>query len=300
MTISRFASSTGVLPRFLVAMALAATWTSPAAADEPAKANAECPPGSWFCSTVPAGPSAASQTTSTSTSTTTTTTTTTTATTAAAAPAPAPMPPPQSPAAAPPAPIVVVGPTGEIPKPYEYEPRDADYIRRREWGLNMRIFGALLGSKAPSNARMGGAGVGLRFRLAPGFALTTDLDFAGGRDFNSNMRSETALTFNAMAFLNSQSRVQVYVLGGLGVAQARVEDSIAARNYKFSYVGLQGGAGLEIRLSRHLALDFDGRAILRGRSDDARDSIPEYRDENGRTTNTSGAITVNGGLMFYF
>lgn len=248
--------------------------------------DANCPPGSWFCADTPPAtppptpaPSAAAPT--------------------AATPA-APAPPPPVVVYQPPPPVVVVAPR-EAPTVYHYTPRPR--MPHREWGLNLHLAGIAMGSGRSGDAGMGLMGLGLRFRPAPAFALEANIDVAGGTDYNGFRRVETMGSMNALVFLNPKNRAQFYLLGGIGLSSARVSvddfTSYADYDRKYTYFGGQGGAGIEIRLTRVVALNFDVRGFVRSRIDSGR--TPEFIDPNsGRTTNTSGGALVNGGITFYF
>jgi outer membrane protein with beta-barrel domain len=200
----------------------------------------------------------------------------------------------------PPPPTVVVQPR-DAPPAYYYVPRKPP--PRREWGLNLHLGGIMMGSGRDDNAGMAMVGLGLRFRPIPYIAVEGDLDFAGGRDYNGYRRGETAFTVNGMVFLNPKSRTQVYLLGGFGWAGARAvddRDGYDKVEYKYGYFGVQGGAGLEFRLSKVVALNVDLRGIIRGRIDDQRRQHPEFVSGDGRSTNTSGAGLLTGGITFYW
>lgn len=258
--------------------------------------DANCPPGSWFCAEAPPAttPPATAQPT---------------APTAPAAPSTQPAPPPPVVVYQPPPPVVVVSPR-EAPQVYHYTPRPKSHIPHREWGLNLHLAGIAMGSGRSGEAGMGLIGLGLRFRPVPGFALEANIDVAGGTDYNGFRRTETMGTMNALVFLNPKSRAQFYLLGGLGMSSARVSGSSGAwetdmyggyygyADRKYTYFGGQGGAGIEIRLSRVVALNFDVRGFVRSRVDGR--GAPEFIDSSGRTTNTSGGALVNGGITFYF
>jgi len=148
---------------------------------------------------------------------------------------------------------------------------------------------------------MGGAGFGLRYKPVPAFGIETDADFVGGIDYNGDHRNESALTFNALFFLNPRSRAQVYLLAGFGFANAHVNDDYDGTHNNYSYFGGQGGIGLELRLSRHFALNADVRAFIRGRTDPGASQHPEFVDPTtGQTTNTSAGALLTGGATFYF
>jgi hypothetical protein len=186
---------------------------------------------------------------------------------------------------------------------YYYRPK---YHRHGEWGLNLHLEGAAFGhaTNVPSGGSMWGGGIGLRYRPVPAFALETDLDFVGGRDYNDFLRNETATTINGLFFLNPRSRAQVYLLAGFGWSWAHVVDDLPTSigaygsSINYDYFGGQGGLGLEFRASKHFALNFDARAFIRTRIDD-NTSAPEF-SSNGQTTNTSAGALFTGGMTFYF
>jgi hypothetical protein len=285
-------------------------------------AFADCPPGAWFCAdvTVP-GPQAPdekapdvdtkkdkadkkamapAETTTTHTANGTTTTTVvpgssgattvivnTAPPTTEARPAPPP-PPPRVHAPPPP-------PTYEPPPPAMPPKRP-----RSEWGLNLRLDGALMGDKAAQGAGMGGLGFSLRARPTPHFALDFGLDFIGGTDWQGQKRSEVPFAVNAMLFVNPKSKAQVYFLGGLGWSSATVAVA-PGDNEHFGYFGVQGGVGIEFRVSRTVGIDIDGIGFVRGRTDSGATSRPEFTDPaTGRTTNTSGGGLFRGGLTLYW
>jgi opacity protein-like surface antigen len=261
-----------------------------------AQPAANCPPGSWFCAETNQQP--------------------------AAPPGQpvqplAPLPPQGAPPGLvyqggppppvviyqPPPPVVVYqGPRALPPPPpvYYYHPRTV-WPRRNEWGINLHIEGAMIGGGVGGNAGMGGAGFGLRYKPIPAFGIESNVDFLGGTDYNGLHRNENALTFNALVFLNPRSRAQVYLLAGFGFASAHAHDDFQGVSYDYSYFGGQVGAGLELRLSRHFALNADIRGFIRGRTDDQAAAHPEFVDPTtGQTTNTSAGALLTAGATFYF
>lgn len=257
--------------------------------------DANCPPGSWFCADTPPSPTtppAGAQPAQP------------TAPAQPAAPAAQPAPPPPVVVYQPPPPPVIVVPAREAPATYHYTPRPR--LPHREWGLNLHLGGIALGKGRNGDAAMGLIGLGLRYRPVPGFALEANIDVAGGTDYNGYRRTETMGTMNALVFLNPKSRAQFYLLGGIGVSSARVgggysyyDSNFYDYDRKYTYFGGQGGLGIEIRLTRVVALNFDVRGFVRSRIDNR--GAPEFVDPNtGRTTNTSGGAIVNGGITFYF
>jgi opacity protein-like surface antigen len=195
----------------------------------------------------------------------------------------------------PPAPVVVV-----IPPP--------SYPRVKEWGLNLHLQGAMFGRRdSADNAGMGGIGLALRHRVTLPVMLEGSLDFYGGRDYNGDKRSETAMSLNALLFLMPRSRFGLYLLGGLGFASARIDrsDNYAANasyvsyDDRYSYFGGQAGLGLEWRLGKNVALNTDLRGFIRGRLG-AEGTRPEFVSPDGRATNTSGGGLFNVGMSIYF
>lgn len=266
----------------LLPLAALVAFPSVAHADEPK----DCPPGSWFCGeTQPPAQGNGKDL--------------------------QPLPPAdQKPAEtkpAPPPPVVVYQPSPvvvqprEAPPAYYYVPRKAP--SRREWGLNLHLGGLMIGGGAHGNAGMGMTGFGLRFRPVPALAIEGDLDFAGGRDYNGFRRSETAFTFNGLFFVNPKNATQLYFVTGFGWSGARAVDDrsgFATIEHHYGYFGVQGGAGLEFRLSRAVALNVDFRGFIRGRVDGNRHSDYEFVDNTGRRTNSSGGGLLQGGLTFYW
>ncbi|MGK4008129.1 hypothetical protein WMF31_36265 [Sorangium sp. So ce1036] len=305
------------LTHALVAVAMTAPMSALAQEDN-------CPPGAWFCEEVepprdPAGeppPAAAAPDD---------------APVEALPPPPAPPPPPKratrpapppvvvyqtspsgpppqvivvAPGAAPPPRVIVRGVTPPVPPP----PPKRRW--RRQWGVNFRMEGLMMGREhgGAEDAGMGGVGISLRYRPVPAFALDLGADFLAGTDYNGHDRTEVPLSLSGILFVNPRSRTQFYFTGGLHLAHADVEQSWSGAaagaeefvpNTEYDYFGAHGGIGLEFRLSRRLALNIDAIGFVRGRTDDG--VIPEFRDpETGRTTDTSGGGLFRGGLSVYW
>jgi hypothetical protein len=205
----------------------------------------------------------------------------------------------------PPPPVTVVRP--EDPPPYEYAPPPHKPISPpREWGLNLHLEGAAIGSGVNHNASMGGLGGGLRYKPTRYFGLETDLDFVGGRGYAGDQRTEQALSFNGLLFLNPRDRAQVYLLAGFGWSWAHSTNDPSdptQGNFSnsYSYFGGQAGVGLELRLTRVLAFNLDFRGFVRSRTDVQPGGKAEFTDATtGQTTNTSGGGLLTGGMTLYF
>jgi len=156
-----------------------------------------------------------------------------------------------------------------------------------------------MGHEAAPDAGMGGLGFSVRPRLNPHFAIDFGIDFLRGRDFYDEERSETAFFINPMYFINPRNRVQVYLFAGFGFAGAEVThvDQTLSR---YNYMGLDGGLGVELRFWRHIAIDCDLLAFIRGRTDDAAQVYPEFVDARGRSTNRSGGALFRVGMAYYW
>jgi hypothetical protein len=218
---------------------------------------------------------------------------------------PPPYPPPGYPRAGDPDEQIIF----DAPEPEPVQPRR----HRRafhEWGFNVHLEDALLGGKPEkaSNAGMGGIGFGFRYRPLPPVAFEAGLDLLTGTDYQGYSRSEVGLLLNTLVFFNPHDVAQFYLLGGLGFSGADV--TIAPRNGEpnfkrhdesYSYFGGQLGLGLEVRVSRRIAISGDLLGFVRGRTDDRADTVPEFTDPNThRATNTSGGGLLRIGATFYW
>jgi opacity protein-like surface antigen len=275
-----------------LALPLAAITTSSAAWAQ--GQGGSCPPGSWFCGDAQAAGSTSQGATVQG---------------QAQTPAQAPpvvvtqQPPPPVVVYQPPPPVVVYQAPRDTPPPYEYTPRDPDYFRKREWGLNLHLEGAMFGKGRFADSGMGGLGLGLRYKPSPYVGIQADVDFFGGRDYNGYRRGETAFALNALVFVNPRSKTQLYFLAGIGWSIAKATEDRSGYDdivHRYSYFGGQVGIGVEFRLSKTVALNMDVRGFVRGRTDNNTRIDPEFRDAMGRTTNTSGGGLLTGGLTFYF
>lgn len=186
-------------------------------------------------------------------------------------------------------------------------PKARQRLPRREWAFDIHLLASLMGREAHPDAGMGGIGFGLRYRPISHFALDGTLELAFGNDYNGDERSETGFLVNAVGFLNPKSRVQAFVLAGLGVSVAEVKrDSyyelpFTAFEERYSYFGMQLGGGIEARLSRRAALRFDVLGFVRGRTDDDHRLNPEFVDPaTNSATNTSGGGLLRAGALFYW
>jgi hypothetical protein len=169
-----------------------------------------------------------------------------------------------------------------------------------KWGAEFRVEGAPMGSDAASNAGMLGFGLSLRPRWSPSFAVDFGVDFFGGRDFNGERRGEQSITVDPMIFVNGRGRVSLYFFGGLGLASARVEHADGSLS-RYSYVGVNGGVGLEFRFWQRIAVDTDVMFFVRDHTDDEVARAPEFYDPaTRRYTNASKGAVLRAGLAYYW
>jgi len=175
---------------------------------------------------------------------------------------------------------------------------------REKFGLNLRLQGVPI-SDGLANAwgayedpGMGGLGASFRWRPMPWFALDVGLDALGGVDYSGNDRFESALSTSGIFYLNPQHQVQAYLIAGLHVAHAEVDNedyrpNLTQGGYSddYDYFGGQAGVGVEFRVSRRIGINLDGLAIGRTRIDDG--NLPEFLDPR---TGETGDSTVGGVL----
>ena len=182
--------------------------------------------------------------------------------------------------------VVVVRPgTAAVPPPPPVR-RD----RERKVGIHFDVGGTF-----GRDITMGGFSGALRFRPAPHFGLDLGAGYFAGNDFEGDFRTEIPITANMLFFVNPKSKVQFYLLLGPGVSFARKDMLTEVRT--MTYVGGQGGAGLEFRLAPAFALNVDVRGFIRQRVDP--DPRPEFVD-GARTTDTSAGALATFGATFYF
>jgi opacity protein-like surface antigen len=246
----------------------------------------DCPDGDWFCE--PAGPSE-----------------------------PPPGPAPESHPGERSERMRLEPPAFHRPRRIVFEPRPPArrHSRRHHrvfhpWAFDAHVFGALLGDGRDANqdVSMGGLGVGLRYRVLPEFAVGGDIELGFGSDYNGDDRQESALLLHAIGTVNPRSVVRLFFLGGFGLSTAHVTSSSGdssplwpSRDERYSYFGLDLGAGVEVGLSPRTAIHAELLGFVRDRTDDDRHSQPEFVDpETGRTTNSSGGGLLRLGATFYW
>jgi hypothetical protein len=255
----------------------AAKTTAPPQTDDTNRSGLSCPPGSWTCpdetspAALPALPPHSGYTGET----------------------------PREPRGS--LPLVAYGPTDDeiVPPP---PPLDIAPRRRTgpEWGAQLRLEAMGMDNRAADGAGMGGFGLSVRPRPTPHFAIDCGVDFLAGIDYRGYRRDEAAFLVNPMIFVNPRNKVQVYLLAGVGFSWAKL-DNYGGPAIRYSYVGIDSGAGVEWRLSRHLAFGGDLIWFVRARTDPEASRQPEFVDRRtGRTSNASAGALARIGLTFYW
>jgi hypothetical protein len=180
-------------------------------------------------------------------------------------------------------------------------------------GLDLRGDGATgIGADKLGRAYgAGGAGIGLRYRVAPHFGLEAGVDVLAGRDYNDHQSVEVIGTFGGLVYVNPRSRVQLYLSGGGLVDHAHTPGSAgtspqveadlytpaASQVPSYTHVGGYGGLGLEMFATRRLAFHIDAKGFVRQH---VGGDAPEFTDAAGHSTNTSGGVVGQVGMLFYF
>jgi hypothetical protein len=178
----------------------------------------------------------------------------------------------------------------------------------REWGFNLHLEGAL-SSHEPTRGEgpwLGGLGFAFRYRAIPALALEVGVDLLKSPEQRGVWRSEAVLLFNTLAFLNPHDVAQAYVLGGMAFSAANVSaaagsaDFRARRDQRYSYFGGQLGLGVEIRISRRVAVASDVIGFIRGRTDEHWEDTSGNIDGTERRSNTSGGGLLRAGVTLYW
>lgn len=180
--------------------------------------------------------------------------------------------------------VVVVKHKSANPPPPPPEKRD------RKLGLHFDVGGTF-----GPQVSMGGFTGALRFRPKEHIGIDLGSGYFAGNDYLGFYRTEIPLTANVLFFLNPQHKFQFYFLLGPGASFGRVDTIDGVR--RMTYIGGQGGFGVELRLAPAFALNADVRGVIRHRIDN--DPRPEFIDGT-RSTNTSAGALVTFGGTFYF
>lgn len=185
-------------------------------------------------------------------------------------------------------------------------------LRLPEPKVGIRMYA---GGILSDNVDMGGAMIGLRYRVSDHVAVEGLIGGFGGTDYNDDERGEFTATFDGVFIINPQSEFQVYGLLGAGVSFASVsnygtyESSIGYDSSFYgdstddvsSYLGGEVGLGVEWRVAYRLGLTADVRGFIRQRvSEHNQDEFTRERsDGTTEGTNTSAGALVTVGAVLY-
>jgi hypothetical protein len=222
---------------------------------------------------------------------------------------------PTAPPTAPP-PVYVYAPPpppayGYAPPPPAYAPmprRVAPYHGVGHLALDIHGDGAMGFGPGPEHNvfGMGGVGLGLRYHALPHFGFEAGVDFLGGQNYQGRSTTDFSGNAGALVYFNPRSRAQFYLSGGLVVDHSRSGspsdlppgENLAIAPASYTHVGGYAGLGLELFATRRLAFHFDLRGVVR---ENVSNGGPEFTDPStGRTTNTSGGLVGQAGVLFYF
>ncbi len=221
-------------------------------------------------------------------------------------PAPPPPPPPPPPMQvqpptvyvqpAPPPPVVYAQPMAQ---PVLVQPAQ-DRFPASSTGLHLHLSGLFAEQLA-----MGGVGGAFRIRPNPHLAVDLGAGVYGGEDYNGLERVDVPLQADLLVFFNPQHRFQFYALVGAGASFGYAEgfnrNTLNFDSREYAHLGGELGLGVEWRLSRFFALNFDVRGFIRQRVDG--NPEPEFIELTAtgvRGTDTSGGVLGRLGMTFYF
>ncbi len=214
----------------------------------------------------------------------------------------APPPPP------PPPPMVIVQPAPPPPPPQQIyvQPMQQQRVvvqrpqRRYPYssvGLHLHLDGL-----AGNNLGMGGGGGAVRFRPMPWLGIDIGASVYGGQDYNGLDQVSVPVTADVLFFFNPHNRFQFYGLVGVGTSYSHAQGynvhTSRSDNRDYAHIGGEVGLGLEWRISRVFALNFDVRGFLRQRVDN--NPRPEFVSSSGQATDTSIGLLGQVGMTFYF
>jgi hypothetical protein len=213
-------------------------------------------------------------------------------------------PPPQPVVVTQPAPVLVQTTQTYVSRPmipnYQLRPM----VRDRGFGFGVRAGAGYAGVADVGNF---GGGVVARYIASPRFGVELTVDAYGGTGYTGNVEAvEFPVTLNGLWFINPRNRVQLYLIGGLGVSFASVSSDTAEDSPV--YGGGELGLGVEFLIGQHVGLTLDARGFVRGRmneretdpSDPVNDGSCRIGDDSEWecTALTAGAI-FNLGFNFY-
>ncbi|MEZ4464472.1 MAG: outer membrane beta-barrel protein [bacterium] len=131
--------------------------------------------------------------------------------------------------------------------------------------LGPRLTHLRLRNAADDTLDLGGLGLYLRYRISRRFGVEGTLDALVADELSSTapgdvQRVTSPLTLSALFYLFPDSRLQVYLLGGVGTAAHRVEYQALGQQVEYETVLVQVGVGAQLRLE-DIRFDFSLRSL---------------------------------------
>ncbi len=179
---------------------------------------------------------------------------------------------------------------------------DDDDDRLRHFGFNLRLSSRLQEHDQYTHPDAGMTGFGVGFRFIPVSFLTLEpgIDGFAGHDQYGRERTETTLSFNSIITLNPNDPIQVYGLVGVFTTTAEVKGVdpgpvMRSNPGRYSYVGAQIGAGIELRVDPALGFHADILGYTRQRNE-----LPQYGESTADLRRDGGGGMVRAGMSLYF
>ncbi len=190
--------------------------------------------------------------------------------------------------------VVVQPRTIQVMQPQRYQ-QVVEYEALFDIGVRLNA-----GMSFTPDVSMGGAGAAFRLRTGTHLAFDISTGVYGGSDYQGQNRIEVPLMVDALIFFNPENHFQFYAVLGGGASFAEINGTRTTSGTSRNYLGGEAGLGVELRMSRFFAINFDVRAFLRGRTGGG---APEFTQREGatvRSTDASAGVYGTLGLTFYF
>jgi hypothetical protein len=157
------------------------------------------------------------------------------------------------------------------------------YADSEKIGLGVRA-GLFKSNDADSMILYGG--VQARWKVFPGMSLEGTLDYRPSEPYSNNRKiTSTPILASALFYPMPGGKFSPYLLGGLGLYYAKIEDS-AGSSTSFT-PGFHLGGGIDIPLNPDIIFNADIRYFFLN-----------YDDQKVKNLNTNGVI-ISAGLTFY-
>ena len=158
--------------------------------------------------------------------------------------------------------------------PARARPGSRDFLAVGVHVLGGAAEGLTVGLSTAENPAMGGLGVHLRGRFSDDFGLELSADFLSGSADSGDLTQNTIPVMAALTWhILPTSRFQPYLLAGAGVHFTRLEYFGGDYNIDITELAGQLGGGLEVFITKNLALHADIRAQTVFKSLDTQEKI---------------------------